>query len=143
MKKLTIFYQERCPFCKKAFAYIEELKSEIESLCLMHIHARFAILRTKGGLARKFKFVDTAFDYIEKNFPNWQNNPYYLKSRAEKLSVYPPNRYHLARDKRSRLKKYYTCLYIRRLPPLSDVFCVTDGVCGNRPFEKIFGKLWV
>ena len=28
MKKLTIFYQERCPFCKKAFAYIEELKSE-------------------------------------------------------------------------------------------------------------------
>jgi phosphorylcholine metabolism protein LicD/glycosyltransferase involved in cell wall biosynthesis len=94
----------------------EELKSEIESLCLMHIHARFAILRTKGGLARKFKFVDTAFDYIEKNFPNWQNNPYYLKSRAEKLSVYPPNRYHLARDKRSRLKKYYTCLYIRRLP---------------------------
>ena len=28
MKKLTIFYQERCPFCKKAFAYIKELKSE-------------------------------------------------------------------------------------------------------------------
>ena len=23
-----IFYQERCPFCKRAFAYIEELKKE-------------------------------------------------------------------------------------------------------------------
>ena len=23
-----IFYQERCPFCKRAFAYIEELKRE-------------------------------------------------------------------------------------------------------------------
>ena len=28
MKKLTIFYQERCPFCKRAFNYIEELEKE-------------------------------------------------------------------------------------------------------------------
>lgn len=28
MKKLMIFYQERCPFCKRAFNYIEELKNE-------------------------------------------------------------------------------------------------------------------
>lgn len=28
MKKLMIFYQEQCPFCKRAFAYIQELKKE-------------------------------------------------------------------------------------------------------------------
>ena len=28
MKKLMIFYQEHCPFCKRAFTYIEELKKE-------------------------------------------------------------------------------------------------------------------
>ena len=28
MKKLMIFHQERCPFCKRAFTYIEELKKE-------------------------------------------------------------------------------------------------------------------
>lgn len=28
MKKIMIFYQERCPFCKRAFTYIEELKKE-------------------------------------------------------------------------------------------------------------------
>lgn len=28
MKKLMIFYQERCPFCKRAFGYIEELIRE-------------------------------------------------------------------------------------------------------------------
>jgi len=28
MKSILIFYQERCPFCKKAFRYIEELKVE-------------------------------------------------------------------------------------------------------------------
>lgn len=100
----------------KKIGKYEELKLEIESLCLMHIRARFAILRTKGGLARKFKFVDTAFDYIEKNFPDWKSNPYFLKGRAEKLTVYPPNRYHSSQDNRSTLKKYYTCLYIRRLP---------------------------
>ena len=28
MKKIKLFYQERCPFCKKAFKYIDELKQE-------------------------------------------------------------------------------------------------------------------
>jgi len=28
MKKITMFYQERCPFCRRAFQYIEELKNE-------------------------------------------------------------------------------------------------------------------
>lgn len=30
MKKLVMFYQPMCPFCKKAFGYIDELKSENE-----------------------------------------------------------------------------------------------------------------
>lgn len=28
MKQVKIFYQERCPFCVKAFRYIEELQNE-------------------------------------------------------------------------------------------------------------------
>lgn len=28
MKQVKLFYQERCPFCKKAFKYIDELKKE-------------------------------------------------------------------------------------------------------------------
>ena len=28
MKELKIFYQKKCPFCKRAFRYIEELKEE-------------------------------------------------------------------------------------------------------------------
>lgn len=31
MKQLQIFYQERCPFCKRAFRYIDELKEEYEA----------------------------------------------------------------------------------------------------------------
>ena len=29
MKAVKLFYQERCPFCKKALRYIEELKEEM------------------------------------------------------------------------------------------------------------------
>ena len=38
MKAVKLFYQERCPFCKKALRYIEELneagifKNEMEAL---------------------------------------------------------------------------------------------------------------
>lgn len=28
MKQVKLFYQEHCPFCKKAFQYIDELKKE-------------------------------------------------------------------------------------------------------------------
>ena len=28
MKKIKMFYQEQCPFCKKAFKYMDELKQE-------------------------------------------------------------------------------------------------------------------
>ena len=28
MKKIQIFYREQCPFCKRAFKFIDELKSE-------------------------------------------------------------------------------------------------------------------
>ncbi|MDR2384875.1 MAG: thioredoxin family protein [Tannerella sp.] len=28
MRPVKLFYLERCPFCKRAFAYIEELKKE-------------------------------------------------------------------------------------------------------------------
>ena len=103
-------------YYKKTGKY-EELKAEIESLCLMHIQARFATFRKKGSLKLKLKFVDTAFDFFEKYFPNWQNNEYYLKRRSLKLAAYPVKPYDKARESRDTLKAYYKKLYIRNLPP--------------------------
>lgn len=37
MKKLTIFYQEHCPFCKRAFKFIDELKDENPEYCKIPI----------------------------------------------------------------------------------------------------------
>ncbi|MBP3895153.1 MAG: hypothetical protein J6D07_01670 [Mogibacterium sp.] len=28
MKKVTMFYLEECPFCKKAFGFLDELRAE-------------------------------------------------------------------------------------------------------------------
>ncbi|MDD6890974.1 MAG: thioredoxin family protein [Bacteroidales bacterium] len=38
MKTITLFHQERCPFCKKAFRYIDELKAEHPELRDIPIH---------------------------------------------------------------------------------------------------------
>ncbi|MBQ4119935.1 MAG: LicD family protein [Clostridia bacterium] len=98
----------------KKIGKYDMLKTEIESICLMHIHARFTAFTKKGGLKLKLKYVDTAFQYIEKNFPNWQDNPYYLTRRSAKLATYPVSEYNRLRDSRTALKRYYVKLYIQR-----------------------------
>ena len=37
MKKMKMFYLEHCPFCKRAFQYIEELKAEHPELASIDI----------------------------------------------------------------------------------------------------------
>ncbi|MGM9758961.1 MAG: glutaredoxin family protein [Parabacteroides sp.] len=37
MKPITLFYLEKCPFCKKAFRYIEELQAEFPELKAVEI----------------------------------------------------------------------------------------------------------
>ena len=37
MKKITMFYLEHCPFCKRAFQYISELKAEHPELADIEI----------------------------------------------------------------------------------------------------------
>lgn len=38
MKKLTMFYLETCPFCKKAFNWMEELKAENPAYKDIEVH---------------------------------------------------------------------------------------------------------
>ncbi len=102
-------------FYKKIGKY-EELKQPIEALCIMHIQARFAAFRHKGSLKLKNKFIDAAFDFIEKYFPDWQNNPYYLQRLSDRLAVYPIAPFDKARESRKKLKKYFRKLYIKKLP---------------------------
>ena len=37
MKPITLFYLEKCPFCKKAFRFIEELQTEYPELKTVEI----------------------------------------------------------------------------------------------------------
>lgn len=39
MSTITLFYLKHCPYCKKAFRYIDELKSEHPELSQMEINA--------------------------------------------------------------------------------------------------------
>jgi phosphorylcholine metabolism protein LicD/glycosyltransferase involved in cell wall biosynthesis len=100
----------------KSIGKFDEMKLEIESLCLMHIHARFVLFRKKGSLPLKLKYVDRAFDFIEANFPDWQKNPYFLTRRSAKLATYPIDKFNRVRENRSALKRYYTVVYLQKLP---------------------------
>lgn len=100
----------------KKIGKFEELKTQIESLCLMHIHARFSTFRKKGNLKLKLNYVDRAFDFVEKNFPEWRNNKYYLARRSVSLAAHPVARYQLARESRNTLKRFYINLYLSKLP---------------------------
>ena len=114
----------------------EELKAEIESVCLMHIHARFSTLRKKGPLKLRLNYVDKAFSYMEENFPNWQMNQYYLARRAPYLAAYPVSKYQMARESRKTLKVYYIKEYCKAL--LGRLIKIR-GL--SRIFKKIFKKI--
>lgn len=64
MKKLTIFYQEHCPFCKRAFAYIEELKKENPEYRNIPIETVDEIINPE--IADKFDYYYVPTFYIEK-----------------------------------------------------------------------------
>ncbi len=109
----------------------EALKTEIESICLMHIHARYLTLRKAGNLKIKFQFADHSFKYIKKNFPNWQNNRYYLSRRALPLLSHPASRFELSRESCNRLKLYFLNKHLCSL-----FFPVTKPV--RKTFKKIY-----
>ena len=45
MKPIKLFYQARCPFCKRAFNYIDELKKrpEYKDIVRLKSHVRCAM----------------------------------------------------------------------------------------------------
>ncbi len=100
----------------KKIGKYEELYDEIESICLMHIQARYPAFKKKGSLKLKLKYVDIAFDYFEKHFPNWRNNKYFLRRNAASLTKDPFNKYHFDKLYRNTLKKYYIKTTIENLP---------------------------
>ena len=92
----------------------DALKTELESLCLLHIHTRLASLTQKGSLALKMEFVDMAFNFFEKYFPDWKNNKYYLERREKKLRSRRARQYCIARESRRKLKLYYLSRHLKR-----------------------------
>lgn len=66
MKKLQIFYQERCPFCKKAFRYIDELKEEHETFRLIEPECIEETIEVDYANAFDYYYVPTFYVDGEK-----------------------------------------------------------------------------
>lgn len=65
MKKLKIFYQERCPFCKRAFRYIDELKEENEAYRLIEPQCIEETIEAEYADSFDYYYVPTF--YIDDN----------------------------------------------------------------------------
>lgn len=63
MKKIMIFYQEKCPFCKRAFQFIEELKSENPQYDNIEIESIEETLQSDFANSYDYYYVPTF--YIE------------------------------------------------------------------------------
>lgn len=100
----------------KKIGKFEELHEVLESRCIHHITIRFLVFDHKGSLKLKLKFIDKAFSYLDENFPNWRNNKYHLKRRADVLCSHPVSDFQKARESRKLLKRYFINKYISDLP---------------------------
>lgn len=63
MKQLTMFYLENCPFCKRAFKYIEELKKENPEFAKIEI--KTIEESQEPELAEKFNYYYVPTFYVD------------------------------------------------------------------------------
>ena len=99
--------------CESIISYFKSKKllskfsDEVEYLCIMHISARLTALRNNMDLSFNLKFTDAAFDFLDSNFPDWRNNPYYIQVKDKRLMSNKADNFSKRRNGRSELKFYY------------------------------------
>lgn len=63
----------------------EEYRQEAEYICVRHCCYRFINLRRfteKGRLQLQLRLVDSVYEFLEKEFPDWRENPYVVNRMA-------------------------------------------------------------
>lgn len=63
MKHLTVFYQKHCPYCIRAFNYIEELKKEYPELASLDIETIDEI--QEPDIANRFDYYYVPTFYLD------------------------------------------------------------------------------
>lgn len=118
----------------KANGHFTEFYEEIEYICVRHLLVRLNLifdntrkqaLENRGMLELKQKLVRLTMDYLEKNFPDWQQNRYLKYSASERskkmLSLYKSK------------KKMLCLLWVREKMPLK---FLRAGIRVQRAFAK-------
>lgn len=66
MTKLTIFIQPKCPFCKKAIAYIEELNNEDPKYKSIEIEYVNELIEVERADSFDYYYVPTFYEGTRK-----------------------------------------------------------------------------
>ena len=106
----------------------EEHKTEVEYLCIMHLHARLIALRTCKSFHLQKKFTNRCFDFLDTDFPDWRNNKYYVETKTNKILRNQYIGFEKARNERKSmlryffLRKYFAFFRFRLLPKIWSKF---------------------
>ncbi|MEE1342743.1 MAG: glycosyltransferase family 2 protein [Lachnospiraceae bacterium] len=66
----------------------ETYETQLEYMCIRHFCARyqtFFSMKEKGSLSLKCRLIDETQQFLEKQFPNWRENPYIFKCKDENV----------------------------------------------------------
>ncbi|MFR9620818.1 MAG: thioredoxin family protein [Rikenellaceae bacterium] len=66
MKKITMFIQERCPYCVKALGYIAEVRSEVPELTSIEVEVHDELKEAEFADGFDYYYVPTFYIDGEK-----------------------------------------------------------------------------
>ncbi|MBQ8732503.1 MAG: LicD family protein [Oscillospiraceae bacterium] len=96
----------------KSQGVFEDHYTDLEYLCINHINARLNTAKSFPSLWDRFRFASAAYRYLNRNFPDWHNNPTYLQQGKEQVKKHGRFCWHKMRDRLFTLKLYYAFLYL-------------------------------
>ena len=111
----------------------EQYYKKIENLCLVHIFKRMEFFNLSKSYKLQVNYVNTAFDYLNKNFPNWKTSSFFNKTKSLKKNI---NKIIMV-NKFLLFLKIYCPKFIRKFARL--VIKIKLNVSKLR-LKKVFGK---
>ena len=101
--------------------WLDELHDEIEYLCIMHLHARLSGLRKASQIKFVLQFNRDCFRYLDRLFPDWRKNKYYLEIKNQRILKNSFTSFHKCRENAASMERYFRIRHWIRDNPLFPV----------------------
>lgn len=77
IESIVTYYKEQAAF--------DDLKEELEYICLRHVTARIKLLRKAPDLETGLRYIHEMIEQLDRYFPKWRKNRYFKTARKASL----------------------------------------------------------